>query len=91
MKTKILSLALLGAIGLTGCGSSDDDGPTLDIVETAQADDRFETLVTAVTTADLVSTLQSEGPFTVFAPTDDAFANYLDENNLTATDLLASD
>ena len=91
MKTKILSLALLGAIGLTGCGSSDDDGPTLDIVETAQADDRFETLVTAVTTADLVSTLQSEGPFTVFAPTDDAFANYLDENNLTATELLASD
>ncbi|WP_283787113.1 fasciclin domain-containing protein [Bermanella sp. WJH001] len=91
MKTKILSLALLGAIGLTGCGSSDDDGPTLDIVETAQADDRFENLVTAVTTADLVSTLQSEGPFTVFAPTDDAFANYLDENNLTATELLASD
>lgn len=91
MKTKILSLALLGAIGLTGCGSSDDDGPTLDIVETAQADDRFETLVTAVTTADLVSTLQSEGPFTIFAPTDDAFANYLDENNLTATELLASD
>ena len=91
MKTKILSIALLGAIGLTGCGSSDDDGPTLDIVETAQADDRFETLVTAVTTADLVSTLQSEGPFTVFAPTDDAFANYLDENNLTATELLASD
>ena len=91
MKTKILSLALLSTIGLTGCGSSDDDGPTLDVVETAQADERFETLVTAVTTADLVGTLQGEGPFTVFAPTDEAFTTYLDENELTASELLASD
>ncbi len=45
-----------------------------DIVDIAVADDRFETLVTAVTAADLVDTLKSEGPFTVFAPTDDAFA-----------------
>lgn len=43
------------------------------IVEIAQADDRFETLVTAVTEAGLVDTLNSEGPFTVFAPTDQAF------------------
>ena len=45
-----------------------------DIVDIAVADGRFETLVTAVTAADLVDTLKSEGPFTVFAPTDDAFA-----------------
>jgi len=48
--------------------------PPKDIVETAMADDRFETLVAAVTAADLVETLKGAGPFTVFAPTDDAFA-----------------
>lgn len=45
-----------------------------DIVETAIADGRFSTLVTALQAAELVETLQGEGPFTVFAPTDDAFA-----------------
>jgi len=45
-----------------------------DIVDTAVADGRFTTLVTAVTAAGLVDTLKGEGPFTVFAPTDDAFA-----------------
>ena len=44
------------------------------IVEIAAGDDRFETLVTAVQAAGLVDTLQGEGPFTVLAPTDDAFA-----------------
>jgi uncharacterized surface protein with fasciclin (FAS1) repeats len=46
----------------------------LDIVDTAVADGRFTTLVAAVEAAGLVETLKSEGPFTVFAPTDDAFA-----------------
>jgi transforming growth factor-beta-induced protein len=45
-----------------------------DIVSIALGDDRFETLVAALKAADLVGTLQGEGPFTVFAPTDDAFA-----------------
>jgi uncharacterized surface protein with fasciclin (FAS1) repeats len=44
------------------------------IVDVAVANGSFETLVAAVTAADLVETLSSEGPFTVFAPTDDAFA-----------------
>ncbi len=48
--------------------------PMKDIVETAVADGRFKTLVTALEAADLVQTLKGEGPFTVFAPTDDAFA-----------------
>jgi len=46
----------------------------LDIVDTAIGDGRFETLVAALTAADLVETLRGEGPFTVFAPTDEAFA-----------------
>lgn len=47
---------------------------TQNIVETASSAGNFETLCTAVKTAELVETLQGEGPFTVFAPTDDAFA-----------------
>ncbi len=45
-----------------------------DIVAIAAGDERFKTLVAAVTAAGLVETLQGEGPFTVFAPTDEAFA-----------------
>lgn len=44
------------------------------VVDIAVADGRFTTLVTALQAADLVDTLSGEGPFTVFAPTDDAFA-----------------
>ena len=45
-----------------------------DIVDTAVAADDFNTLVAAVQTAGLVEALKGEGPFTVFAPTDAAFA-----------------
>ena len=45
-----------------------------DIVDTAVAAGSFETLVAAVQAAGLVETLKGEGPFTVFAPTDEAFA-----------------
>ena len=47
---------------------------TMDIVDTAVANGSFTTLVAAVQAAGLVDTLKSEGPFTVFAPTDAAFA-----------------
>jgi len=46
----------------------------VDIVDTAVADGRFTTLAAALGAADLIETLKGEGPFTVFAPTDDAFA-----------------
>jgi uncharacterized surface protein with fasciclin (FAS1) repeats len=45
-----------------------------DIIDTAVAAGSFNTLAAAVTAAGLVDTLKSAGPFTVFAPTDDAFA-----------------
>jgi uncharacterized surface protein with fasciclin (FAS1) repeats len=48
--------------------------PTKDIVETAVAAGSFKTLATALTAAGLVETLKGTGPFTVFAPTDEAFA-----------------
>lgn len=46
----------------------------MNIVETAASAGNFKTLATALTAADLVATLEGEGPFTVFAPTDEAFA-----------------
>lgn len=49
-------------------------GAKKDIVDTAVGAGTFKTLVAAVTAADLVATLKSDGPFTVFAPTDEAFA-----------------
>jgi uncharacterized surface protein with fasciclin (FAS1) repeats len=48
--------------------------PAKDIVETAVAAGQFKTLATALTAAGLVETLKGKGPFTVFAPTDEAFA-----------------
>lgn len=61
------------------------------IVELAQATPSLSTLVSAVVEANLVDTLSGEGPFTVFAPTDDAFANTLEALDITAEELLARD
>ena len=69
----ILSLALLGCHGEESMGGGQKT-PGMDIVDTAVAAGDFNTLVTAVKAADLVGTLKGPGPFTVFAPTDDAFA-----------------
>lgn len=72
-----LSVSILLLIGLSmtflGCDESENMVTAKDIVDTAVSSDDFNTLVTAVKAADLVDTLKSEGPFTVFAPTDEAF------------------
>jgi uncharacterized surface protein with fasciclin (FAS1) repeats len=78
----VLGLVLaLGAIpAFAGdCGSSKvkqagNYGASNDIVATAKAAGSFNTLLAAADAAGLVETLQSDGPFTVFAPTDEAFA-----------------
>jgi transforming growth factor-beta-induced protein len=71
--------------------------PKDDIVDTAVADGRFTTLAAALGAAELIETLKGEGPFTVFAPTDDAFAKLpagtvesllLPENKQTLIDIL---
>jgi transforming growth factor-beta-induced protein len=66
---KIL-LTLIGAVALTAASST---AQAADIVDTAVAG-HFNTLVAAVKAAGLVDTLKGPGPFTVFAPTDEAFA-----------------
>lgn len=81
-------------VGLSACAVPET---TPDIVDTAVAAGSFTTLVAAVQAADLVDTLKSPGPFTVFAPTDDAFAALpagtvenllLPENKGTLTEIL---
>jgi len=63
------------SVALVMCGSVVASGEEKkDIVDTAVGAGSFKTLVAAVTAADLVETLKSKGPFTVFAPTDEAFA-----------------
>ncbi len=71
-----ISSALCLAIAFTfsaNVNAQDRDEKAKDIVDTAVAAGSFETLVAAVKAAELVDVLKSKGPFTVFAPTDDAF------------------
>lgn len=65
-------LALTAAALMAGPAFADNHGK--DIVDIAAGNESFSTLVAAVQAADLVDTLKGEGPFTVFAPTDEAFA-----------------
>ena len=73
MKQKIFAL-LTGIMFIAGTTVFAGSHIKKDIVDTAVGAGSFDTLVAAVKAADLVETLKSEGPFTVFAPTDDAFA-----------------
>ena len=105
-------LLVIASLALAACAPAATPAPTAtpmpeptatpepmlsDIVDTAVADGRFTTLVAAVQAAELVDTLKGEGPFTVFAPTDDAFAALpegtldsllLPENKQALTDIL---
>jgi uncharacterized surface protein with fasciclin (FAS1) repeats len=69
------NLLALAAAGLTALPAMAQE---MDIVDTAVDAGSFTTLVAAVEAAGLVETLKGEGPFTVFAPTDDAFAKLPD-------------
>jgi uncharacterized surface protein with fasciclin (FAS1) repeats len=90
-KRLMFLILCLSAVALVaaGCGDDDDGGTTSDaatttatqpaaagdIVATAQGSEDLSTLVAAVTAGDLVETLQGEGPYTVFAPTNQAFSD----------------
>lgn len=76
MNLKNISLSLVFVTGtfFAGQAFAGSDMEQKDIVDTAVAAGSFETLAAALTAGGLVDTLKSEGPFTVFAPTDEAFA-----------------
>ena len=111
MKIKSLSLLLGFALLVAACAPAAEPTPLPEptqppapvveetpqtIVDIAVADGRFTTLVAALQAAELVETLQGDGPFTVFAPTDEAFAALgdtvatllLPENKQQLTDIL---
>lgn len=87
MKFSKLSWIFILALPLffAACGNDDDADPEpQSIVEIAAGDDQFSTLVDALTRVGLVSVLEGSGPFTVFAPTNDAFtASGVDLSALT--------
>jgi len=88
----IKTLVAISAISLVAaCGSDDDEvmAPTKNIVETAQSLPQFSILVEAVVAADLADDLSQPGPFTVFAPTNDAFVALLTELGITKDQLFA--
>ena len=68
------AIAATAAAALLITGTTLAGGHGKDIVDTAAGAGSFDTLVTAVQTAGLVETLKGEGPYTVFAPNDEAFA-----------------
>ena len=78
----VVAVALIAALTLSACGSDSEESMDMateettvgTIVDVAVGAGNFTTLVAAVTAADLVETLSGTGPFTVFAPTDEAFA-----------------
>ncbi len=78
MKSKVTGIASAAAVALTVVGlligGNLARASNQDIVDTAVGAGQFKTLATALKAADLIETLKGPGPFTVFAPTDEAFA-----------------
>jgi uncharacterized surface protein with fasciclin (FAS1) repeats len=78
MTSRVTGIASVAAVILTvvglAIGGAFARDSSQDIVETAVGAGQFKTLAAALTAADLVETLKGPGPFTVFAPTDEAFA-----------------
>ena len=76
MFKKILTIGalLMSSLAFMPLAQADNHGMKKDIIDVAVENGSFTTLVTAIKAAGLVDTLKGEGPFTVFAPTDEAFA-----------------
>ncbi|MCV9387778.1 fasciclin domain-containing protein [Reichenbachiella ulvae] len=94
-KTVYLLLPFIAAsLFLASCSEDDNGGsdmmPTADIVGVAQANG-YTSLAAALTAADLVDDLQGDGPFTVFAPTDAAFATLLSDLGVSGLDEIAQE
>lgn len=84
-RSSVIALLAAGSLFLAACGDDEANSNATteapaeaaaegDIIEVATAAGSFNTLAAALQAAGLVETLQGEGPFTVFAPTDEAFA-----------------
>jgi uncharacterized surface protein with fasciclin (FAS1) repeats len=89
-KFAVVLLAVLMVMSVANPGiAADNSGNKKDIVDTAVAAGNFKILAAALEKAGLIETLKGEGPFTVFAPTDEAFNKLLKDLGITADELLA--
>ena len=90
MFSKFKKIALIALVGVIAFSCSDDDGNTNPesntIVAIASGNANFSILVEALQKAELDGTLNGAGPFTVFAPTNDAFIEFLEDNNFESLD-----
>lgn len=91
---RLLAFIVMGLLMLS-CNL--DDGtdtipiPETDIVEIADANSNLSSLVAALQRADLANTLKGSGPFTVFAPTNDAFSSFLSANGFANLEAVPTD
>jgi len=87
-----IALGLALVVGFTSCNNDDEPMKTKtnSVAKVIEDDATFNTLSTAIKAADLYNALSGAGPFTVFAPTNDAFGEYLGDNKLTADALIGS-
>ena len=97
LKLNFFAILIASLVFISSCNDDDDNvqpdnlpeeemEDELDITGIALSDDNFSSLVAALTKADLVTTLQGDGPFTVFAPTNDAFTTFLSDNGFAGLD-----
>lgn len=93
-KFRVSAVALVCSLGTLTAACGDPDNPPTPpntITDIASSDARFTTLASLLQRVDLTSTLSGEGPFTVFAPTNDAFTAYLSALNIQASDISDAD
>lgn len=85
---KLIKLTLLVVSSTLMFSCSDDDSPQQNnsITDIASENPNFSILVEALSRADLAETLDQEGSYTVFAPTNEAFMNFLDDNGFESLD-----
>lgn len=88
---QLLSLVLVMTIGLTTTFAKSPAKATKSIVEIAVSNDDFSILVEALSKAELVDALSADGPFTVFAPTNDAFESLFNELGVDGVSDLSKD
>ncbi len=87
----LLSLFAINALFITGCKEDEVIDEPQSIVEIATSDEQFSTLVEALQKANLVSALEEDGPFTVFAPTNTAFDNLFTDLGVSGLDDLSAE
>lgn len=87
-----IAFAFTMLVGFSSCDDDDDDPmpEPANVVDVLVDDANFSILATAVVAADLDDDLSAAGPFTIFAPTDAAFGDFIADNNLTPDELIGS-